>query len=66
MYINGAIVVSTKHAARQGKILECDPVAGSMPHGYGLISHNMHGIDMVLYQYIHNDSGDILRYKTGL
>ena len=33
MHIKRAIVVSMRHVAWQGKIIECDPIPSNMPHG---------------------------------
>ena len=51
-----------RHAAGQGKIIEYDPIAGNMPHGNGLTSHNMHAtylVYIVKYCHCHCESLDM-------
>ena len=52
MHFKGAIVVSMRHNAWQGKIVECDQMAGDMPHESSHISLNMHATALV---YISKD-----------
>ena len=46
MHIKRAIVVSMRHVAWRGKIIECDPITSNMPHGNGHTPHNMHATDL--------------------
>ena len=52
--IKGAIVVFISHAAGQGKIIKCDPIAGNMLNRNGYTSHNMHTTDLIYFsKYCH-------------
>ena len=67
MHIKGAIVVSMRRVAWQGKIVECDPIASDMPHGNGHTSHNMHATDLVFiskYCYFHYESVVSVRHAV--
>ena len=64
IYIKGAILVFMSHAARQGKIIECDPITGDMPHGNGHISHNMHAKDLVYISKEHHCHCEYIDIQT--
>ena len=63
MHIKGAIVVSMRHAASQGKIVECDLVAEDMPHENDHISLYMYAKALVYISkdcHCHCESIDML------
>ena len=47
MHINGYMVISMRLVVWRGKIIECDPITGDMPHGNDHISLNMHAKALV-------------------
>ena len=67
MYIKGAIVVSMRHVAFWGKIVECDPFASYMPRGNGHASHNKHATDLVYFsKYCHCHCESLDNYVSSM
>ena len=66
MHIMGYMAISTRHVACDWVTFKDFTLSGSMPHENNDGSLNMHVKTWFAYQDIHNDSGNILRNKSGL